>query len=541
LTNFYKFMLEHKDLWEVVKYRSIIRLEPTSLTDKPNHVAPFRKEGGVDIPNAYLPGEVDSDLPLVKKTLLADDKSKRFLVELGLTEPNLVAEVLQEVLPKYASQAPILSEEEHRQDLKKIFAALHTDSQVERKRVLDRLRETAFLRAVNAVTKESAFRIPGTLYVRSPELTCYFEGNRDAWFLDENEAIEDIRTALGIAHTVRVKRRESDAYGDVHLETFRRYHKRGVDRFDPSIHIDGLEYALTHKPSREKAAFIWNRLLLPNSDCLCGTIESCSRQTFVGAKREYQWSEVGVLVTEQAWLPHPNDGFSKPQALSLDDLPSEFSKHETVAKLLGMRSSSMTTLAQGLGIAPAVIEFFQQNKDALRDFEECKKWREDRRKPKKPEHEPRSQERRRQQVAQAAKDAPPVISEVRPRQERSNWEAQHEARVYLRVEYTNEDKELICQICGEEMPFKLDAGAYYFEAIECVRGTGKELLWNHLALCPVCAAKYRHAHSIQPEEIKRRVLAALTTEVPITLAREEKTIWFTKVHLLDLQTALPEV
>jgi len=302
-----------------------------------------------------------------------------------------------------------------------------------------------------------------------------------------------------------------------------------------------LEHALTHKPSREKAVFIWNQLLLPNSDCLYGTIESCSRQTFVGAKRESQWSKIGVLGTEQAWLPHPDGGFSEPQALSLDDLPSEFSKHETVAKLLGMQSSSVTTLAQELGIAPAVIEFFQQNKDALRDFEEFKKWREEREKPKKPEREPHNQERRRQQVAQAARNAPSVTSEVRPRSERSSWEEQREARTYLREEYTNEDKELICQICGEEMPFKLDDGSYYFEAIECVRGTGKELPWNHLALCPVCAAKYRHANSIQPEEIKRRVLAALATEMPITLAREEKTIWFTKVHLLDLQTALHEV
>ena len=168
----------------------------------------------------------------------------------------------------------------------------------------------------------------------------------DTCFLDESEAIpEDIRTALGIARTVRVHRRELNAYGYVHLETSRGYHKRGVDRFDPSIHIE---------------------------------------------------------------------------------------------------------------------------------------WREEQRKPKQPEHEPRN-------------------------------------------------------------PVKLDDGSYYFEAIECIRGTGKELLWNHLALCPLCAAKYRHANGTQPEEIKRRVLAARTTEVPITLVREEKTIWFTKVHLLDLQTALHEV
>ena len=124
------------------------------------------------------------------------------------------------------------------------------------------------------------------------------------------------------------------------------------------------------------------------------------------------------------WLAHPTGGFSKSQELSLDDLPHEFNKYETLAKLLDMRSSSITMLAQGLGIDPAVIDYFQKNKEALRDFEEFKKWREDRGKPKKPEHEPRNQKRRRQQVAQAARHAPPVTSEVRPRQERPNWEDQ---------------------------------------------------------------------------------------------------------------------
>jgi hypothetical protein len=85
------------------------------------------------------------------------------------------------------------------------------------------------------------------------------------------------------------------------------------------------------------------------------------------------------------------------------------------------------------------------------------------------------------------------------------------------------------------MPFKLDDGSYYFEAVECIRDLRKDLPQNHLALCPVCAAKYRHANGTRPEELKRRVLAVQTSEVPITLAGEEKNIWFTKVHLQDLQ------
>ena len=298
--------------------------------------------------------------------------------ELGSCRPTTKAGTIV-AMPKPASM--------NGQNLKKIFAALHTDSQAERRQVLGRLREIAFLRAVNAATNESAFKTPGVLYARSPELACYFEGNCDTWFLDEKEAIpEDILVALGIARAVRVRRRNRDAHGYVHLETLRegsrRYYKRGVDGFDPLVHIDGLGHALTYKPSREKAAFIWNRLLLSNTDCLHGTIESCSRQTFVGAKRESQRSEVGVLVTEEAWLPHPTGGFGKPQELSLDDLPHEFNKYETLAKLLDMRSSSITMLAQGLGIDPALIDYFQKNKEALCDFEEFKKWREDRGKPK---------------------------------------------------------------------------------------------------------------------------------------------------------------
>ena len=42
------------------------------------------------------------------------------------------------------------------------------------------------------------------------------------------------------------------------------------------------------------------------------------------------------------------------------------------------------------------------------------------------------------------------------------------------------------------MPFKINDG-YYFEAVQFVRDTERDLRENRLALCPTCAAKYRHA------------------------------------------------
>jgi hypothetical protein len=103
---------------------------------------------------------------------------------------------------------------------------------------------------------------------------------------------------------------------------------------------------------------------------------------------------------------------------------------------------------------------------------------------------------------------------------------------------TNEDRQMVCQICGDEMPFKLDNGDYYFETVECVKGQSHELPWNYIALCPLCAAKYLYANRTPAEKLKQDILKANGCEVPVILAREECRIFFTKVHLLDLQTAL---
>ena len=91
------------------------------------------------------------------------------------------------------------------------------------------------------------------------------------------------------------------------------------------------------------------------------------------------------------------------------------------------------------------------------------------------------------------------------------------------------------------MPFKRDNGLHYFAAVECVRGLVRELPENHIALCPVCAAKFRHANGTPPAELKEAILAASGSAISVTLAREECSIYFTEKHLQDLQTALQVV
>jgi len=192
--------------------------------------------------------------------------------------------------------------------------------------------------------------------------------------------------------------------------------------------------------------------------------------------------------------------------------------------------------ATATGVPRDILEHFANNAEAQEEFN---RWREKRKqKPKPPKKEPTNEDLRRGRVAEEAVNSAFVERLVLERQIRPNWDVIREARTKMIEWNTNDESQVVCQICSEEMPFKLDDGSYYFEAIECVKGLSREIPQNHLALCPVCAAKYKHANGTTSEELQQRILPANGSEVPVTLAREQSGIVFTKVHLLDLQAAL---
>ena len=541
LVKFCRFMLPQTKLWEDVKDKFFIRLEDASAHEKPIHVAPFRREGQAQIPNVYLPTDTESDFQLVKRSIVADSSARDFLTKIGLTEPNLVAEVLQKVLPKYSSATFTVTDEDHRRDLEKIVDALRTDSGNERAQLVARLKDVPFLRASNAGTAETTFSRPGVLYVHSPELLLYFQGNAQVWFFDEPSPFPpEIEQLLGIATTVRISRLEPDNYGHVKLEKSHSSHKQGLNHFDPSLTIDGLQHGLTIEPKLEKSIFIWNQLIVPNAHCLHGMVESSTRQTFVDSSQEKLYSEVGRMVRESSWLPNQKGEFSLPQNISLDELPAEFQRHEGVAQALGMKSSSLAALARETGVSPQILEYLVAHPDEAKElFEESMRGQSERKpKPKPPEAEPRDPAQREERVTEQARNAAPVDRQIRERRVRKNWDTKEEARTTLRELNTNEDGQMVCQICRYEMPFKLDDDSYHFEAVECVKGLNRELPQNNIALCPVCAAKFKHAIGTSPTELKQGILETKDSEVQVTLARKQCYILFTRTHLLDLRAAL---
>jgi hypothetical protein len=270
MTLFYGFLGGQQALWKKrrgyywqdapLRNKCFIRLE------NGDHVVPFKQDGS---PNAYLPPENDTEFPVVFREISKNENALEFLNKLGLTKPDLVAEVIEYVLPKYDESKIDISNNGHIKDMKKILNAYTTNSQEKKSLLVNKLRNTAFILAENLVLQQIEYQKPGQLYFKNKELIIYFEGNKDTWFVSSkyDECFHNLFKELGVYDVVRVKRKMPDWNRHVVIANFHGYHERGLNRFDPDIEVDGLEYALKYS-TIEKNEFIWNHIAIENSDCI---------------------------------------------------------------------------------------------------------------------------------------------------------------------------------------------------------------------------------------------------------------------------------
>jgi hypothetical protein len=573
ITRLYTFLGRQRDLWTVLRDKPFLRLQDGS------HVPPFRSNGS---PNAYLPPPDDTDYPIVKREIVVNEQAREFLKHLGLSTPDIVDDVMEKVLPKYKNKGmsvDALSDDEHKRDIQKIFRALQTDSRDKRQRLINRLKETPFLRSVNADSDKKSFQQPEKVYVCSSKLRLFLGGNPNAWLLDEVYSNEEQSTLcrVGVASTIRIRCRTPTDNGDIIVTTSHGWHKRGINGFDPDCEIEGLEHALKHI-NREKAVYIWNELLIPNRQHIRGVVESSSRQTFEGAKRQEQWSKMGKLVSDSTWLPDPDQAglFHKPAELSLTDLPNEFRRDETLASLLKMKPAALDNLAWEYGVKPDLLRFALEHPEEIealrrthkeqkaedgngnrtRDKEPVDYGKElkaaftkpgtttERESPLPPgliSNPEQRRERTQQEIQQAKLDEPQP--ELRfQKVPRKIWEAKNnEARIFLLEQYAGQ-----CQICGDT--FQKRDGKPYFEGLYLVSRTHAQWIdrpGNVLCLCATCCAKFQYG-SIEADDILEQVQTFRTHNeggsgdpaLCMRLCGKDVKVNFTEQHLLDLQELL---
>ncbi len=223
--------------------------------------------------------------------------ARAFLEALKFTEPDIVTEVLEIILPRYArlggdsgadGDGPLavaaLDPAQHAADLECIMRALDEADAARRQRLLEQLQRTAFLIAENAATGEQRLMPPPALYQRSRDLETYLAGT---------PAPGSPRTptgrgwpssaAWGSATRSRCRARAPGPLGHVLLVAGFAHHERGLDGFDPEARIDGLEFAL-QPPGHARAEYVWNVLLAPNRRLVGGVVEKSVREQFADSR-----------------------------------------------------------------------------------------------------------------------------------------------------------------------------------------------------------------------------------------------------------------
>lgn len=309
---------------------AIVRLESGE------HVVPKGKDGQ---PNAYLPpqdGSVElNGLPMVKASLLAKQDVVDFLQEdLDLGPPDLADFALTRILPKYRKAEKEVNVARWKKDFRIVVFGLATDSNEKKGRLLEAIRINAFLIGVLSSNRSDLKLVkPSQLYLSSAEVDEYFAGDEtfhitssDFYEQGDSEAL----ISMGVARTPRVTRRTKDYRGHVSIRSLHAWHKRGVGGFDPEWVIEGLAGALQN-PTPVRSKLIW-RLLLADSSCIRGVVESSTRQSFENPKREEVISATGRFLMETPWLLGDGNAFVRPCHIALDELPPGFEKASTEAR-----------------------------------------------------------------------------------------------------------------------------------------------------------------------------------------------------------------
>ncbi|HHM12707.1 MAG TPA: hypothetical protein ENJ16_04075, partial [Planctomycetaceae bacterium] len=191
IVRLYEFLEGQPALHRRLPFRSVplIRLEDG------RHVPPFQ-DGQ---PQAFLPGPVKTGFPTVKASVCSTDAARQFLQSLGIEEPSIVDDVILNVLPKYHSDDTAIDDQEYADDITRILRAFSTDSQKQREKLSEKLRDSAFVMAMDAMSGSKCSARPGDVYLATERLTALLAGVDGVLFVDTSYAClrgEEIRGLL---------------------------------------------------------------------------------------------------------------------------------------------------------------------------------------------------------------------------------------------------------------------------------------------------------------------------------------------------------
>lgn len=319
----------------------------------------------------FLPGEGETDFPTVRRSVCSSPGALSFLRDLGLREPDLVDDVIRNLLPKYQRNEPRVDDAEYETDLGRILRAYATDSNAQREKLLGELRKSSFVRAVDAGTAKTRHSRPGDVYLPTERLKRLFDGVAGVWFVDatyeclRGESVHQMLKACGTSHRlIPMQFRNDKRFGSLKLREMRKS-ASGSERSTQGESVndwqliglrpllDTLPYLDPNDRSR-KAKLLWESLADVDGYCFSGTY-----RWFFHTTRSCSFvSEFVELLNKVTWVPTVDGNLASPEYIVFEDLGWE--ENSFLQSKIRFKPSTVRSLEQASGFEDGMLDYLKK-------------------------------------------------------------------------------------------------------------------------------------------------------------------------------------
>ena len=366
------------------------------------------------------------------------------------------------------------------------------------------------------------------------------------------KGFEHFTVALGVHKGLEIRDIYSTNGVHRHKDIYDLFKYRGKKKNENTINKDYYIIKLEDlvQQRNEKASFyIWRAMINAKGKVLTAQYRPNASWPIMTAP-----SSLVEILKEGSWIPSNDGVFRKPKEMSKNLLLKDFDLTDNTGWLeaiqfgVDLKQQSQDELdrqakIKSLGLNDKSVELATRltcDPELLEQVEEM--IRKSVHKPQFPERPTANPEKRSDKVKKNIKESPDKTYVKKQRSIRSSA-SNVDKRVYLKGKYTNDDGQMVCQICEGEH-FKKRDDEYFFEAVEAVSDNSKENASGFIALCPLCAAMYKEwvkKDDAAKQLFIERVFSQEDMNIPIDMDSRPYTVSFVEQHWIDFKAYLDDV
>ncbi len=340
LMQFYTYLLDKprylKHKKEILRTKSILRLTDGQI------VPAYNRAGKIQV---YLPTDSESEYPTVKPCFVKHDKSKQFLLALGLDKPKDYEEIQYYILPRYQKKGEIEPAIMLR-DFRKLVRYFLNCPWQKKAEYVNQLKTIPFCRAL--YHKKKVRVLSHLIYIKTEPLKHYFSHYPNIYFLDTafyaaldqelaQETLNTFFKELGIEDKPRRIKTQATLSGQereaIHNGqcTYDYYH---FSQYTYDYDLEGLN-AFLAQLNFDKSQILWQFLLKLIEDNLGQDIFKGQYNWFYRRER-YHYFDAQFLITlrQTAWLYNGNGICVKPADMIVPELAVDYETESYAASIL---------------------------------------------------------------------------------------------------------------------------------------------------------------------------------------------------------------